>query len=243
MNSVSDVGYVRPGGDPAADTLSDWAVQLMALLEGNGYRTHIDVSAQSPCDRVACEAALAAPVPMLFFFGHGRRDALLESAGEPLIDKDNVSMAAGRTLVSVACEAGLEFGPMAVQAGARAHLGWNVLLLWLVRPDYKTLYGEAIVRPLSLFGHGSSISEVADELQRALNKVSHHYRAASGIDRNAKLAYYAAAAAAGQIAVDGDRHVRPLSKGVASAAVGWVRWQGMELARYALKALRGGKRD
>jgi hypothetical protein len=180
---------------------------------------------------------------MLFFFGHGDKDTLLDSAGEPLIDKDNVSMAAGKTLVSVACEAGLELGPAAVQAGTRAHLGWNVRLLWLTRPPYKALYGEAIVRPLSLFGHGSSISEVADELQRALNKVTHHYRAAADTNRNAKLAYYAAAAAAGQIAVDGDRHVRPLSEGVVSAAVGWIRWRGRELARSALKALRGGKRD
>jgi hypothetical protein len=215
----------------------------MMSLEGNGHRTYVDVSVSSSCDRGACEAALTAPVPMLLFFGHGTKDSLLDFSGEALIDRNNVSMAVGKTVVSVACEAGLELGPMAVQAGVRAHLGWNVLLLWLARPPYKALYGEAIVRPLSLLGEGGSISEVADELQRSLNKVTHQYRAASGADRNAKLAYYAAAAAAGQIAVDGDRHVRPLSNGVVSTAVGWVHLRGRALTLSILNALRGGKRD
>jgi hypothetical protein len=237
---VPDVGYIRPGGDASADDLANWATQLMASLEGSGHRTRIDVSAQSPCDQVAGEAALTAPVSMLFFFGHANEDALLDSAGKPLIDDSNLSMAAGKTIVSVACEAGLELGPKAVQAGVRAHLGWNVLLLWLA--GARDSYGQAIVQPLSLFGHGSSVSEVADELRRTLNEIAHRYRTAWRENPNAKIAYYAAAAAAGQIAVDGDRHARPLSGGVLSTAAGWVRWRGPILARSTLKALRGGRR-
>jgi hypothetical protein len=237
---MPEVGYISPGGDAPADDLASWAVRLRASLERSGKQTRVDVSARTPCDSDACNAALTAPVSMLFFFGHGNADSLLGSAGEPLIDESNLAMAVGKTLVSVACEAGLGFGPKAVQAGARAHLGWNVRLLWLAGSREVFSFGEAIVQPLSLFGRGSSVAQVADELQRTLNEVAHGYRQVLNKYPNAKIAYYAAAAAAGQIAVDGDRHVRPLSTGIVSTAVGWIRWRGITLARSALKARRGG---
>ena len=238
---MSEVGYVRPGGDSSAADLADWAARLRALLEQVGHRTLVDVSVQTPCDRPTCEAALASPVSTLFFFGHGDEDALLRTAQEPIIDDSNVSMGCGKALVSVACEAGLQFGPKAVQGGVRAHLGWNVLLLWLA--SARLDYGEAIVHPLSLFGRGSSVSEVADELKRSLNEIARRYRTTWSHDPNAKIAYYAAAAAAGQVAVDGDRRMRPLSRGVVSTAVGWVRWRGIALARSTRKALQGDRRD
>jgi hypothetical protein len=151
---VPEVGYVRPGGDSPATNLADWGAQLKALLERSGHRTLVDISVQTPCDRAVCEAALASPVSMLFFFCHGEEDALLGTALEPVIDDSNVSRAYGKALVSVACEAGLRFGPNAVQAGARVHLGWNVLLLWL--RSTHLVYGEAIVRSYSAWSYGGA---------------------------------------------------------------------------------------
>jgi hypothetical protein len=234
---VPDVGYIRPGGDASSDDLAEWAGHLRTTLESSGHRTFIDVSQHSPCDRDACMTALAAPTPLLFFFGHGNEDALLGSHHEAVVDKSNVSAAAGKTLVSVACEVGLDLGPHAVQAGARAHLAWDVLLLWLARPAELVAYGEAIVRPLSHFGRGGSISEVADELRQSLNGIARRYRRAPPHDHNAKLAYYAAAAAAGQITIHGDRRVRPLAEGSVATAFGWARWRGTTLVRSALDTI------
>ncbi len=170
------------------------------------------------------------------FFGHGDSTALLGSVREPVFDENNLALAAGKTLVSVACEAGREVGPAAIQAGARAHLGWNVLLLWL-GSDAAT-YGEAIVEPLARLGAGASISEVADALRDRLNAVAQRHRKRSPYDSNAKLAYYGAAAAAGQIAIDGDRHVRPLADGL-SSGVRWAFWRAARIGKSVIDSIRG----
>jgi hypothetical protein len=233
---VAEVAYIRPGGDLPADDLATWAGQLRDLLTAAGHPSRFDISVDSSCDRPTCEAALRTGVPLVTFFGHGDLNALLGSFQEPVIDENNLTLAAGKTLVSVACEAGREIGPAAIQAGVRAHLGWNVLLLWL-GSDAAT-YGEAIVEPLSRLGVGASISEVSDALRDRFNAVAQLYRPRSAYDSNAKLAYYAAAAAAGQIAIDGDRHVRPLADGL-SSAIRWGFWRVERIGKSVIDSIRG----
>ena len=163
---MSEIACIRPGGDPAADDLAMWAGHLGDRLRIAGHPTDVDISFASPADRPRCELALSARVPLLLFFGHGDVTALLGSMREPVIDESNLARAAGKTLVSIACEAGREVGPAAIQAGVRAHLGWNVLLLWL--GSDAAAYGEAIVEPLASLGVGASISEVGDALREGL---------------------------------------------------------------------------
>jgi hypothetical protein len=233
---VPEVAYIRPGGDPPADDLATWGGQVRDLLMNAGHPAQVDVSIASPADRATCEQALSANVPLLVFFGHGESTALLGSSRQPVIDENNLAHAGSKTLVSIACEAGRGVGPAAIQAGARAHLGWNVLLLWL-GSDTAT-YGEAIVQPLASLGVGASISEVADALRDRLNAVAQLHRPRSPYDANAKLAYYGAAAAAGQIAIDGDRHVRPLAEGV-SSTVRRGFWRAKQMGKSMIDSIRG----
>ncbi len=237
--SMPDVGFIRPGGDPAADDLASWAGDLRSTFERSGHQIAIDVDAAFPCDRSSCEDAMASSIEALFFFGHGDGESLLGPSHSQLIDEFNSRKASGKTVVSVACEAGLELGPRLVQAGARAHLGWNVLLLWLDDPNDVMAFGEALVQPLSGLGQGRSVSQVADELQRSLNEVARKHRS-NLVNRNSKLAYYAAAAAAGQISVDGDRHVRPMSRGSLRVPIDWMRWRFLVLIRSIRNKLPGG---
>lgn len=237
---MPEVAYIRPGGDLSADDLATWGGHLSGLLTAAGHPIRLDISIASPCDRPTCESALTAGVPVVAFFGHGDVNALLGSGHEPVIDASNLALAAGKTIVSVACEAGREIGPAAIQAGVRAHLGWNVLLLWL--GSNAATYGEAIVEPLARLGVGASISEVSDALRDRLNALAQLYRPQSPYDSNSKLAYYAAAAAAGQIAIDGDRHVRPLAGGL-SSAIRWTLWRTARAARSVIDSIQGVSRD
>lgn len=223
---MPDFGYICPGGDSSADDLANWGAQLRQRLTGAGHPTSGDVTFATPGDRDASIAVLQSPGPLVFFFGHGDDQSLLGSAHEPVIDAENLAEGVGKTIVSVACEAALGVRPAAVQAGVRCHLGWNVLLLWLASD--ATDYGEAIVAPLAHLGEGASISEVADELHLSLNAIGERYRKAMGAERNARLAYFAAYAAAGQVVVHGDRHARPLATGLAGAAR-LAAWQGQRM--------------
>ncbi len=237
---MPEVGYICPGGDAAADDLAAWGTRLRDQLSAAGHAPGREVTYGSPCDREACVDVLRSGAQLVCFFGHGDRDALLGSAHEPAIDPENLPAAAAKTLVSVACEAALGVGPAAIQSGVRAHLGWNVLLLWLASDADP--YGEAIVKPLSNLGAGASVSEVADELQRSLTTIAARYRNEMATDRNARLAYYAAYAAAGQVVIHGDRHARPLATGLGSAARLAI-WQGQRISRSITELLRGGKHD
>ncbi len=239
-NWVSEVAYICPGGDSPATELAGWGAQLRTHLESDGYSTSENVTVATPCDRNTSEAALRGPSALLFFFGHGSESALLGTDRHPLIEMDDFSKAIGKTIVSVACEAGLELGPAAIQAGVRAHLGWNVLLLWL-GPD-ASLYGDTIINPLALLGKGSSLGEVEEELRRSLNEIARHYRPLINRHPNQKLAYYAAAAAAGQLALDGDRHVRPLSRGL-SSAVRRIMWKAQTIIVGTPRRPLGGNHD
>jgi hypothetical protein len=234
---MPDVGYVCPGGDPAATDLANWGHRLLHEIEDCGHRTGFDLGLNSS-DRAGCEEALAADVPLIFFFGHGSEDALLGSYGDVVIDDTNIDRAADKTLISIACEAGRHVGSAAVQAGVRAHLGWNVLLLWLARD--ADIYGESIVRSLSVLGRAGSVSDAADELHDALDGIALRYRPLIGRDHNAKIAYYAAAAAAGQVVIHGDGRVRPLDHGVRSIA-SRLWWRGTKLAGSIVAKTRGGK--
>jgi hypothetical protein len=235
---VPEVGFICPGGDASADDLADWGTELRRQLYAGGHPCGAEVTISTPCDRYACSEVLRSDGPLVFFFGHGDDQSLLGSAHEAVIDGESLPHGVGKTLVSVACEAGLGVGPAAIQAGVRSHLGWNVLLLWLAS-DSRT-YGEAIVGSLAHFGAGASVSEVADELQRSLSTIGEGYRQKMAADRNARLAYYAAFAAAGQVVIHGDRHTRPLATGLASVARLAV-WQGQRMWSSINARLTGGK--
>lgn len=233
---MPDVGYIRPGGDPAATDLANWGDRLRRGIEDTGHRTGFDLGLNS-CDRASCEDVLTANVPLIFFFGHGSEYALLGSSGDVVIDDANLDLAAGKTLVSIACEGGRHVGSTAVQAGVRTHLGWNVLLLWLATD--ADIYGDSLVRALSLLGHAGSASQVADELREALNGIAQMYRPLMQHQPNAKIAYYAAAAAAGQVVIHGDRRVRPLEHGLKSIA-SQIWWRGTKLSGSVLAKRKGG---
>ncbi len=233
---MPEVAYIRPGGDPAADDLARWGGYLRDRLAGSGHPPSVDVSFESPADRLGCELAMSAGLPLIVFCGHGDSNALLGSSRQSVIDESNLALAAWKTIVSVACEAGRVVGPAAIQAGVRAHVGWDVLLLWL--SSDVTAYGEAIVEPLADLGGGASVSEVADALGDRLNGVAQRHRVRSPYDSNAKLAYYAAAAAAGQITIHGDRHVRPLAGGL-SSVIRVALWRAGRLGKAVTNSIRG----
>lgn len=221
---MSEVSFISTSRDAAAADLSSWAGALQSTMATQGHDLSVCAANGAPDDRANCELLLKGPARLVFFFGHGTTDELRGAADEPLVDRQNLRLARGKVLVSVACESGLELGPTAVISGLRAHLGWDVMLLWLSGEDADR-YGRAIYGPLGRFGHSASVSEVKRWLEQELNRVAQHHRRNRARNPNAKLAYYAAAAAAGQISVHGDGGVRPMATGPTQRLLGWIRWR------------------
>ncbi len=211
---MGTVAYLRPNnpGDPAAADLYNWCVELEQRLVARGHSTGSVVDGTSPCDMVNATVALGSTYDAIFFFGHGAADSLTGTNGQPAVDQTNIANAKSRVVIAVACLAGRSLGPDAITAGIEVFLGWNVKLLWL-KPAAGQLgrFGSAVVDGLETFGHGTRVEQVKEQLRDELDAVAEYYRIGAGSGGpNSRLAYYGAAAAAGQVALCGNEKAVPL---------------------------------
>src|SRR5271154_1706129 len=117
-----DVLFTRPADDSAAAQIAPWG---QALIQRIGSRSHIDLAGDA-ATRETVDAEIASGVRSVFHFGHGTEDSLLGHGGA-LIDASNAPLVADM-IVAIACESAVNLGPLAVNAGVRAYLGFDDIL-------------------------------------------------------------------------------------------------------------------
>ncbi len=118
---MSDYIFVRPAEDSAGVQVAAWGQALLQKIVGC---TPIDL-AGTQATRANIEGQLAGAPHHLFWFGHGRADALI-SEEEPLVDLANVGLLAGAVIVAIACDTAISLGPESVDgAGIAAFLGFD----------------------------------------------------------------------------------------------------------------------
>jgi hypothetical protein len=211
---MGDAAYLRPNnpGDPPAGDLHAWCVELEQRLLVSGHSTTVAIDDTDPCDYAGSSAALGSHCDAVFFFGHGTSDQLIGTNGQAAVDRTNIANASGKAIIAVACLAGRSLGPDAIGAGVEVFLGWNAKLLWLGSPVGQLgPFGLAIVSSLEILGQGARLEEVKERLRDELDAVAEYYRTGLGSGgANSLLAYYGAAAAAGQVALCGNEKQAPL---------------------------------
>jgi hypothetical protein len=118
---VSDFLFVRPGDDSTAVQVAAWGQAVLHKIAN----CSVSDLAGSQASRQAVEVELATAPRHLFWFGHGRADALIAQE-QALVDLSNAGAMGGGLIVAIACDAAISFGPQAVQVpGVAAFLGFD----------------------------------------------------------------------------------------------------------------------
>jgi hypothetical protein len=205
---VGEYVLIRPGGQPSSisATLAHWCGVLSNKLTVDGHTLASDVHGQN---RQATETALSGSGSVVFFFGHGVADALLDADRAVLIDQSNIVLANGKSLAAVACDSARDLGTEAVQQGVTCYLGFEtelpVFRVGAQRPDLLQL----IVDALAGLGKGVSFGDVCADLKHHFKWVGDYYSKTGrgAAHPNRQVLMFAARALEGLTVAKGDETV------------------------------------
>lgn len=209
---MADYAVVRPRDDAAARQVSGWCDELSARWTGAGHTKVADVDDQSPADTPTISAALGSGAALTVYFGHGRDDAWV-AAGAVLIDATSVGVAAGTSVVSIACNTGRQLGPDAITAGVDAWLGFTIRVPVVSPHRNQDPFGDAIVDALEPLGTiQESLRDANDRLYANLDGLATDFDTGGRFSQHpaAFLGYFGATALRDHIVVHGNANLRPL---------------------------------
>jgi hypothetical protein len=201
---------IRPQDDAVAQQVSDWADMLM---KHPGFVTHAcvdDVDSARPANQVQILAALGRLAEVVLYFGHGDTDRWL-TGNQVTLDVSNVSGAAGKAVVSIACKTGSLLAGNAITGGVTAWLGFTVRVP--VLPAHKNVdpIGDAFVQALSDLGAGGTMQFARDQVAAAFDQLVVDFDTGRFSSRpDAVVGYYAAMAVRDHVVLHGSTSLAPL---------------------------------
>jgi hypothetical protein len=204
---MSEVAFVRPADDAAAADLSSWGDDLRQLAAQAGGVRITDRAGSSNTDRTTIDHLLESNPDHLFWFGHGRDDALI-ARGDAIVDTANVGALSGGALVAIACKAALSLGPLCTQNhGVRGFLGFDDYVGWPVQAPQPTR--DAIVQGLAcLLTEDHDLDCAATQLRNGFGRARLEYEANGALhglsDGDAMTAWLFAKSNGGSVRVYGD---------------------------------------
>lgn len=123
----------------------------------------------------------------LFFFGHGRPDALL--AGDPVVDQVNIGLGKGRLLVALACDSLLILGKAAISSGVVGYLGFNGLMGTASDRECEA-FGKAAISGIDYLLRGYNLSQAAGVMRDRFEELSNYYQSGGGKNHPSATPYF-----------------------------------------------------
>jgi hypothetical protein len=202
---------IRPRDDAASQQASDWADDLLTILNLNGHSVVVDVDDTTPPDTANIVAAVGKPADLVCYFGHGDETSWLTSGSSTLSASSATGISAG-AVVSVACKTGCSFGPGAVTAGVRSWLGFTIKVPVIAPHKTKDPMGEAIVNGIAQLATQGTMQMARDEIVSLLDQVvtDYDFRGRYSSHPGASFGYFAAMALRDHVVVHGNHNLQPL---------------------------------
>lgn len=169
----------RPDSDFTTKYLSFWANRVMDDARQRGH-TVIDLVSSRAC-RHELESVLRKMQPTFVFLnGHGNKQTVTGQENEPLIVEGENEHVLGNTVTyALSCQSAVGLGAAAVQAGARAYIGYSEDFIFMydtaqrTRPHHdKTaapFLDSAMRVPQSLI-KGNNVQDACDAGKRGFRK-------------------------------------------------------------------------
>ena len=170
---MSAYAVICPRDDAPAKQASSWCDDLRQVLDHKGgHKIVACVDDRSPADSATIANALASPCSLLLYFGHGTDGEWL-TLSAATIDRSTIGAAAGKAVVSIACNTSRALGPDAITAGVRSWLGFTFPVPVLSSVNRRDVLGEAVAAGLSCLAFNASMQQARDELVRELSQMVH----------------------------------------------------------------------
>ena len=207
---ASSFSTIRPQDDANSQQCSDWADNLITSLTASGHTKAIDVDNLTPADTPNIVAALKSSSNLICYFGHGDESNWL-THNATTVDKSNVSAAAGKAVVSVACKTARGLGPDAITAGVEAWLGFTCKVPVITPHKGVDPVGDAIVDGLTVLGAAKTMQEARDEIRSKMDQLVTEYDTGKyALHPAANIGYFAALALRDHVVVHGNTGFVPL---------------------------------
>ncbi|OGY96690.1 MAG: hypothetical protein A2122_00925 [Candidatus Liptonbacteria bacterium GWB1_49_6] len=127
----------RPSHDQTTRCISAWAGEVLDFAVKRGD-TVIDL-AKDRANRKEFESVLDKKDPsMVFFNGHGDESRVGGQDNETLVDTQNSSRLSGKVVYALACKSGQLLGPVSIEHGTAAYVGYNEDFIFMTEPDKRT---------------------------------------------------------------------------------------------------------
>lgn len=156
---------IRPEDDDHARAVGGW----WRFVTNKRNRKIVEVQGRA-ATRTAVEAGIRG-ARGIAFFGHGKKKML--RGLEPLLDTDNVQLAANSIVVAVACSSADNLGKKAIRVGVRTYIGFSDKLLSIEDEDER--FGAAIAEGVSILLHGGTAAKAHAAMERNLRDLINYY--------------------------------------------------------------------
>jgi len=191
---VARFGFVRPGKDPGARTLSGWGSVVIDLVKRNRNHTISYDLRPKLWSRLAATDVIArlADSDVVLYFGHGDKGRWLgPDPLDPLLDVTNAAASQGNIVIAIACWTSDSLGPACAGRRARAYLGFSDELAWA--PTQQRRFGMAVADALAVFiNRGESIDSARERLEQAFSDLRDSFKGPDRNQRDANIAWLAA---------------------------------------------------
>lgn len=122
----------RPRHDKRTFYIHSFSKGIVAIAKDNG-NIHMTELEGPKATRKKFESYTEKNKPSLIFLnGHGDEISVLGHENKPILDQKNIKIVKGKIVYALACESLVKLGPLAVEKGAKAYIGYNDEFQWVV---------------------------------------------------------------------------------------------------------------
>lgn len=173
----------RPQHDKETAYLYSFSKAIVQIAKED-KQIHLIELPNNKANRKNVEASLSSVKNMLAFFnGHGDAETVFGYKDEPILDKNNVKLTNNKIIYALACDSLVGLGPLAVNNGAKAYIGYKDEFMWVGDPSrsavpdkdknsapFRKIYHHLIHNLIKGMSVGETIKKTKEEYKKMIKQ-------------------------------------------------------------------------
>ncbi len=125
----------RPRHDKETSYLHSFSKAIVKIVKED-RNIHLTELEEEKANRKEFESAMCSSYPTLAYLnGHGDERTVFGDENNPILDFRNVKLTKDKIVCALACSSLVELGPLAVESGVKAYVGYKDEFMWVGDPS------------------------------------------------------------------------------------------------------------